>query len=141
MEGREERVMRELIQGIKQKELEVKGMQDVALRLPAAVSDLAAMKKTLRILQGKNGEDKSSGGAMNNLPILKHSSMAIAMAILTKVEKPLHIDDLVREFEVMGKTVKKGSLVSSITKNVKSSNPTFTKTGKNTFGLVKMGAG
>lgn len=131
LEIREEE-MKDILQAVEEKRREVEKLRVAVQGLAIAEQDLAAMERTLKILRGEG--DKNPQGPPIPFPP-SPTSVSIARMILADTGKPLHVDDLVREFEARGFPMTKGTLVSSISRNIKSNNPLFVKKGKNTFGL------
>jgi len=65
------------------------------------------------------------------------SGIAVVQALLAQAGQPLHIDELIaRARKQYGRTLRRESLVSALTKKVLDQN-TFTRTAPNTFDLLK----
>ena len=128
--------MKELLVAIDQKRQEVEKLRDILQELSTAEEDLVALERTLKILGGNQLPHEFK----KYQPQIKKrrastSSLEIAKGMVREVGRPLHADEIVEKFTERGIPVRKESIVSAITKNIKSDNPEWVKVKPNTFDL------
>ena len=72
--------------------------------------------------------------------IVPTSSVGMTLEVLRHAGKPLHVNEIVKAVEVLGKKISKTTLTGNLWRYVKDKR-IFYRAGKNTFGLIEMRKG